>query len=392
VEVDHIQLLLILLIGIVAPLIAEMPSGFRLPVVVIEIVLGILIGPHGLGLMEAGGVVELLAQLGLAFLLFLVGLEIDLSRIHGRPLVLAAKAWGVAVLAAALLTSVLGVMGILPAPPLVVAIAVTTTALGVLMPILRDSGELETSFGMLVVALAAVSEFGPLVVISLVLAPTHSPVVHTLFVGGFLVAAFFAASFAVRMRSSPWIESLGHTLESSSQLPVRACVLLQILLVALAEKFGLHMVLGAFAAGMIVRLASEGEKGVLLRQKLDALGYGYLIPLFFISVGMTFDVGALASTPLAPVQIVAYLGLFLAVRGAGLFLYREEIDRNHRWPFLLYTATGLPLIVVISELGMANGILDSEQAAALVSAGMISVLLFPMLASLLLRKARVSPP
>jgi Kef-type K+ transport system membrane component KefB len=387
-EVDHTQLLLILLVGIVAPLIAEMPSGFRLPVVVIEIVLGILIGPHVLGLMSPDGVVGLLAQLGLAFLLFLVGLEIDLSRIHGPPLVLAVKAWGVALIVAATLTTVLGVMHILPAPPLVVAIAVTTTALGVLMPILRDSGDLETPFGTLVVAVAAVSEFGPLVVISLVLVPTHSPLVHTLFVGGFLAAAFFAASLAVRMRTSRWIESLGHTLLSSSQLPVRACVLLQIFLVALAEKFGLHMVLGAFAAGLIVRLASEGEKGLVLRQKLDALGYGYLIPLFFISVGMNFDMGALASSPLAPLQIAVYLGLFLAVRGAGLFLYQENLDRAHRWPFVLYTATGLPLIVVISELGTANGILDSEEAAALVSAGMISVLLFPLLASWLVRKDR----
>lgn len=160
------------------------------------------------------------------------------------------------------------------------------------------------------------------------------------------------------------------------------------MLVALAAKFGLNVVFGAFAAGMVVGLASKGEGGVLLRQKLDAIGYGFLIPIFFIVAGMRFDVSALWASPLVPVQLIALLGLLVLVRGAPVLLYRQSLAPEDKLPFALYSATGLPLIVIVTEIGVSSGLMAPDRAAVLVSAGMISVLLFPVLA----RKTRLRSP
>jgi len=231
-----------------------------------------------------------------------------------------------------------------------------------------------------VIAAAAMGEFGPLMVISLLVLPTHGAGLHALFMLAFIAAAFLAAYTAIRVRSSKLIDALAHTMQSSGQLPVRICIVLQAALVALAAKFGLNVVMGAFAAGMVVGLVSKGEGGKLLRQKLDAIGYGFLIPAFFIVAGMRFDVGALWASPLVPLQLIALLGLLVLVRGAPVLLYRQSLDEQDRLPFALYSATGLPLIVIITELGVSSGLMPPDRAAVLVCAGMISVLLFPVLA------------
>ena len=234
--------------------------------------------------------------------------------------------------------------------------------------------------GKLVLSAAAMGEFGPLVVISLLVIPTHSVGLHTLFMLGFIAIAFLAAYMAIRVRSSKLIDALAHTMQSSGQLPVRICIVLQALFVVLAAKFGLNVVFGAFAAGMVVGLASKGEGGVLLWQKLDAIGYGFLIPIFFIVAGMRFDVSALWASPLVPVQLIALLGLLVLVRGAPVLLYKQDLASADKLPFALYSATGLPLIVIITEIGVSSGLMATDRAAVLVSAGMISVLLFPILA------------
>ena len=230
------------------------------------------------------------------------------------------------------------------------------------------------------VAAAAAGEFGPLLIISMLLIPTHSTFVHTLFMVTFIIIAFVAANIALNTRSSRLIDMLTRTMQSSGQLPVRLCILLQILFVALAAKFGLNIVMGAFTAGIVVGLAIKGKEGELLRHKLDATGYGFLIPIFFIVAGMMFEVSALWSAPLAPIQVVLLLVLMLLVRGVPLFLYKKELTPEEQLPFAFYSATGLPLIIIISEIGVSSGLMPPDRASILVSAGMISVLLFPILA------------
>jgi len=374
------ELLLIAFVAMLAPLVTELPSGVRLPVVVLEIVLGIIIGPHLLDLARPEGMTETLGQLGLAFLLFTVGLEIDFDKIRGKPLSLAIGGWFLSLLVAMVCMSFFSEIGLIQTPPVLAAVALSTTALGILAPILRDRGELDSAFGTYLVAAAAAGEFGPLIVISLLLIPAHDTVLHGLFIVTFTVIAFVAANLALNARTSRIIEIMRRTMQSSGQLPVRICILFQILFVALASKFGLNIVMGAFTAGMVAGLVIKGKEGEALRQKLDAIGYGFLIPIFFIVAGMRFDVSALWSAPLAPLQVALLSGLLVLVRGVSLVLYKNELAPEEKLPFAFYSATGLPLIVIISEIGISSGHMPPDRAAILVSAGMLSVLLFPVLA------------
>jgi Kef-type K+ transport system membrane component KefB len=374
------ELLLIAFVAMLAPLLAELPRHFHLPVVVLEVILGILIGPQVFHLASPDGMTGTLGELGLTFLLFMVGLEIDFDKIRGRPLSLAVGGWFLSLFVAMVCMFFFNVIGLIQTPPVLAAVALSTTALGVLAPILRDRGELNTAFGTYMVAAAAVGEFGPLVVISMLLIPTNSTFVHALFMVTFIIIALVAANIALNTRSSRLIDILTRTMQSSGQLPVRICILLQILFVALAAKFGLNIVMGAFAAGIVVGLAIKGEEGELLRHKLDAIGYGFLIPIFFIVAGMRFEVSALWSAPLAPIQVALLSGLLVLVRGVPVFLYKKELTPEEKLPFALYSATGLPLIVIISEIGVSSGLMPADRGAILVSAGMISVLLFPILA------------
>lgn len=375
------ELLLIAFVAVLAPLLSELPRNIRVPVIVFEVVLGILIGPHVFDLADPDGMVGTLGELGLTFLLFMVGLEIDFDKIRGRPLSLAVGGWLLSLSVALVCMVFFSSIGLLQTPPFLAAVALSTTALGVLAPILRDRGELHSEFGTYMVAAAAVGEFGPLVVISMLLIPIHSTAVHTLFMVSFVIIAFGAAHIALKARSSRVLELLKRTMQSSGQLPVRICLLLQILFVALAAKFGLNIVIGAFTAGIIVGMAIKGAGGDVLRQKLDAIGYGFLIPIFFIVAGMKFEVSALWSAPLAPLQVALLLVLLVVVRGVPVLLYKKELKTEEKVPFALYSATGLPLIVIISEIGVSSGVMPPDRAAILVSAGMLSVLLLPMLAA-----------
>jgi Kef-type K+ transport system membrane component KefB len=381
------ELFVIALVAVLAPILAELPARFRLPVVIVEILLGIVIGPHLLNLASPDGFTGMLGELGLTFLLFMVGLGINLGEIQGKPLALAAGGWLLSFFVALVAMLFMQAIGLIQTPPILAAVALSTTALGVLAPILRDEGELESGFGKQVVAAAAMGEFGPLMVISLLVLPTHGAGLHALFMLSFIAAAFLAAYAAIRVRSSKLIDVLADTMQSSGQLPVRICIVLQAALVALAAKFGLNVVMGAFAAGMVVGMVSKGEGGKLLQGKLDAIGYGFLIPAFFIVAGMRFDVSALWASPLVPVQLLALLILLVLVRGAPVLLYGQSLSQQERLPFALYSATGLPMIVIITELGVSSGLMPANRAAVLVSAGMISVLVFPLLAG---RARRIS--
>ena len=374
------ELLLIVFCAMLAPFLAGLPSGVRMPVVVIEIILGILIGPHVFDLAGPEGMVGTLGELGLAFLLFMVGLEIDFNKIRGRPLSLALGNWFLTFLLAMVCMFIFNFIGLIQSPVVLAAVALSTTAFGVLAPILRDQGILDTDFGKYIMATAAVGEFAPLMITSLLLIPSRDTFLHTLFVVTFIIIALIVANIALQMRSSPLIEKLAYTMQSSGQLPVRICILLQVLLVTLAAKFGLNIVLGAFTAGMVVGLTIKGNEGELLRHKLDAIGYGFLIPIFFIVAGMRFEVSALWSAPLAPIQVALLSCLLVLIRGVPIFLYKKELTPEEKIPFVFYSATGLPLIVIISDIGVSSGLMPSDRASILVSAGMVSILLFPILA------------
>jgi Kef-type K+ transport system membrane component KefB len=384
--------LIVLAIAVAAPLLAEIPVGVRLPVVVLEMVLGIIIGPQVLGLATAEGLLGWLGgELGLAALFFMAGMELDLERVRGHPLTLAIRGWVLSLVLGLVVAALLYVLPIVHSP-MMVGLALSTTALGTLLPILRDAGLLETEFGRLVLAAGAAGEFGPVVMVSLVLTGQYSEWLKIGLMLTFVAIAFGGARIALGARPPRVIGLLTRTMESSSQLPVRLSLLLLASFVVLSEKLGFELIPGAFAAGMVVGLASRGEAGKPLRRKVEAVCFGFLVPFFFVTSGIKFDLTTLLHSAQAMLLLPALLILLFIVRGVPLFLYRHDLAKGQRLPFALYSATALPLLVAISAIGVQTGRMRSEIAAALVGAGMLSVLFFPTFAGVLLSRIARSAP
>jgi len=381
-------LALIAAAAVLAPVLADLLRRFRIPSVVLEIGLGILIGPQVLKWAHTDDVVDAFAALGLSFLMFLAGYEIDLVRIKGQPLVKAVSGFGVSLVLAGLFAFAMVSTGF-ALNTLVIGLALTTTALGTLLPMLRDAEVLNTRFGSHVLAIGTVGEFGPIVMIALLLTGDN-PFGSAILLVVFVVVAVSAALLATRPQPPRLVRLLQSNLHSSSQLPVRVSVLLIVVLVWVASALGLDVLLGAFASGVVVRLFSSGPDGEVVREKLDAIGFGFLVPIFFIVSGMNFDIDALTSSTSTLLRLPLFLVLFLVIRGLpAIVLYRRQLPLNQRLPLALFSATALPLIVVITDIGVETGRMRPENAAALVGAGMLSVLIYPLVGFALLRRAGV---
>jgi Kef-type K+ transport system membrane component KefB len=379
-------LVLIAVAAVLGPIIAELTRGLRIPSVVIELSLGIVMGPYVLHLVHLNGLVTALSDMGLTFLMFLAGFELELDRLRGPPIRLAVVGWLMS-LALALGIAFILVSSGLALDTLIVGLALTTTALGTLLPIIDDAGVLPTRFGAYLVGIGTVGEFGPVVAVA-VLLTKKDPVITSLLLVAFVVIAAATAVFATRAHPPKLVSLLRRHLYSSSQLPVRVSVLTVLLLVYLAFLLGLDVLLGAFAAGIVVRLFTAGDDSEAIKSKLDAVGFGFLIPIFFVVSGVHFDLHILLAQPSALLRLAAFLAIMLIVRGSpALLLYRRTLSRAERVPLALFSATGLPLIVVITTIGTSEGRMLPENAAALVGAGMLSVLLFPAIGLRRLRAA-----
>ncbi len=386
--VDAGSFLVIVVAAAAAALIVTVvPKPYALPVVVIELVLGILIGPQVLGLAHSSNFVTFFSNLGLGMLFFFAGYEIDFDRIHGRPLVLGAWGW----LLSAAIAYAIG--GILAAAGLVLSFlysgsALTTTAIGTLIPILRDENELQTRFGSYLLAAGGIGELGPILLLTLVLS-TQDAVGRAAPLIAFIALAIVIAMLSVRSAPTGW-PLVERTIESSSQFAVRLTALLVFGLAELATTLGLDVVLGGFVAGMITRMAVRGREVSVLESKLTAVGFGLLIPFFFIVSGINFDLNALLASPSAMLKLPLFLGLFLIVRGVpALLLYRSTFSMRDRLALACYCATALPLVVAIADVATTDGRMRSSTAAALVGAALVSTLVFPILGRMLRRPAMV---
>jgi Kef-type K+ transport system membrane component KefB len=377
------DLVIILAIAALVPLLIDALSGrLRFPGVVLEIGLGIVVGPSLLGWVDDGQLVEFVANLGLAMLMFLAGYEIDFLRLRGKPLNLALAGWLASVAIGIGLAMLLDIW--LDMPWMYVAFAISTTAIGTLLPILRDNGEVATRLGTFLLAAGAVGEFGPIVAVSLFL-QGHRPFRTVVLLLIFAAIAVLGIVLATRPRPARFARVVGTTLATSAQFAVRVAMLLLLGLVWAAEELGLDILLGAFAGGLIyrqfVRGGPEHEHGTV-ESKLDGIGFGFLIPVFFVVSGVRFDADALLSDWQTLILLPLFLLLFLVCRGVpAMVLYRRLLDDRQRAAFAFYTATQLPLVVVISTLGVEAGRLSSGTAAAMVGAGMLSVLIYPLVAS-----------
>lgn len=375
---EHQTLLIVLTLAVLAPVIVEWIPRIAIPAIVLEIVLGILVGPQGFGWAEPYQGLEVLSRIGMTFLFFLAGLEIDFAAIRGRPIVWASLGWLVSVGIALAAGWGLQTAGVIVSG-MVVATAFTTTALGALIPILRDSGTLNSKFGAFVSAAGAVGEFGPIVLISIALSAEGGPM-SLLYIAIFAAITLSCAYLSATARPMPAIRLLKRKLHTSAQLPVRVSLLVLASLIVVTKQFGLDSVLGAIAAGVVVSLACRGHDGEAVRYKLEAIGFGFFIPIFFVTTGIKFDLHALTATPAALLRVPLFLSLFLLARGVPVCLCRRDLPRGDWLPLALMSATALPLVVAVAEIGLETRRMKPETAAALIGAGMLSMLVFPALA------------
>jgi Kef-type K+ transport system membrane component KefB len=380
--------LVVAVIALASPLLVQLAPAVRLPAVVLEILFGIVVGPSGFDWVKVDVPVDVLARFGLGFLLFLAGLEIDPRRLrHGATRV--ALAFGlsfVLALGAGLVTDAIGETS----APLFVAIALASTSLGLVVPVLSDAGQTDTEFGQLMLTASSVAEFGAIVLVSLFFSQSASSTQSTLFLLGAFVVLVVAVGLALS-RAGQSIRISGTLLkleETTAQLGVRVAIALLAVFFVLSSELGLETILGAFVAGALLRVVDRDEHLIheRFRSKVEAIGYGFLVPVFFVSSGVRFDADALFAAPKHFVLVPAFLVALLVVRGVPALLYRPLIGPRQSVAAGLLQATSLTFIVVAAHLGTQLHVFDTATAAALIMAGLLSVVLYPPVALALLMR------
>lgn len=381
------SLVVMMAIAVAAP-IAIRYLRLRVAEVVLLIVAGVIVGPEVLNLITVDPAINLVGQLGLGFLFFLAGFELEPAALRGRTGRLAALAWGVSITTALVVSYVLLTFGLIDAA-VGFAIVLTSTALGTLLPVVRDNGELSTPFGRMFMGAGAWGEFGPIIAISIFLG-TQSALAALLSLALFSVVAVLIAFVPGQIRSQGFHRYLVESHRTSSQTAVRITMLLLIGLLAVAAGFSLDIVMGAFVGGVILRRFLSSAQETSLQEKIEAIGFGFFIPAFFILSGANLDITSILSNPW-PMLIVFVL--LIVVRGLPTFLlYRGVLpDLRDRTRLSLYTATGLPIIVAVTAVQVEAGLMSTNDAAELVAAGALSVMVFPLIAQLLRRRDTPQP-
>jgi Kef-type K+ transport system membrane component KefB len=389
-DVHFTNLLVVVAVGLLAPLALGFFPRFRLPAIVLEIVLGIVIGPSGLGWVKPDLPVSILALVGLAFLLFLSGLEIDVERLRGRILKLTALGFIVSFAIAIVLGLGLTAGGFVRSP-LFVAIVLVATSLGVIVPVLKDSGNISSSFGQLVIAAASIADFGAIILLSLFFSGKGSTstagTVILLGVFGLVVVLVGLAIVGVE-HSMSLSRVLNRLQDTTAQIRIRAAFVLLIGFTALADQVGLETILGAFAAGALLSLIDRDEAMThpQFRLKLEAVGFGVFIPVFFVTSGLRFDLGALFANASTVARVPLFLLAIYLARGLPAFVYVRLLGRSRSLVAGVLQSTSLPFIVAATQIGLGLGVVSRASAAGLVAAGLLSVVISPALGLVLLRR------
>ncbi len=387
---DIVSMFWVALAFVAAPLLARAVRGY-VPSVVFLLVLGMLIGPSVAGLASSTGGLALLDQLGLGMLFLLAGYELDPALVRGRTGRVAGVAWLTSLLIALALVWLIATDDTSVTSIIAVAIAMCSTTLGTLVPILKSEGLMDKPLGRAVMAHGAIGEFGPVVAMALLLTGRHAwaaVTVLALFVVAAVVLAVVPGHLAKRF------PAIGRVLDAlgggTEQLPVRVVFLLLVVLMALATEFDLDVVLGAFAAGIILRRLVGGARPEI-DEPLEAIGYGVLIPVFFVVSGMGIDPASVAD---APGTWVVFVAIILVARGLPVWLsdrifpHDASVDTAaDRVQLGLYSAAGLPIIVAVTEVATRTGLLEEDLASTMVAAGATTVLLFTLAAKIIGRRS-----
>jgi Kef-type K+ transport system membrane component KefB len=387
-------LLIVAAAALAAPLALGLFPRIRLPAIVLEIVLGIVIGPQVLGWVSIDTPIQVMSLLGLAFLLLLAGLEVEYERFRGALLRVTALGYAASFGLALLIGLGLHAIGLVKSP-LLLGIALSATSLGIVIPVLKDAGQIDTPFGQLVVAGASIAEIATIVLLSLFFSGEAGGIGVKLVLLGlfglFVVAVGLAVLGAEQsMRISATLLRLQDT---TAEIRIRASFLLLALFVVLAERLGLEAILGAFLAGAILKLLDRDQTMThpQFRQKLEAVGYGVFVPIFFVATGVRFDLNALFDNATNLARVPIFLTALFVARGLPALVYRSLPTRRQTLAAALLQATSLSFLVVAGQIGVELDLLRPPVYAALVAAGLLSVLLFPLTALTLLRTAEEEP-
>jgi Kef-type K+ transport system membrane component KefB len=388
-DVSFNNLAVVMVAAFVAPLVLGLFPRVRVPAVVVEIVLGIVIGPSVLGWAETDEVVQVLALVGLAFLLFLGGLELDLRRLRGPIAHRAATGFGLSLALAAVCGLGLAAVGLVD-DPLLAAVMLTATSLGLVIPTLKAADQTGTAVGQLVIAGASIADFAAILLLSALFSMDGTgPGAKFVLLAEFTVVVALAGLFiGASSRSSRLADLLVRLQDTTAEIRVRGAVLLLVVLVVLAERFGLETILGAFIAGALVGYIDRDAAMTHphFRLKLEAIGYGFVIPVFFVASGLTFDLKALLDEPATLALVPVFLAALGVARGIPALAYRGVVGDRGIVVAGLLQATSLPFIVTASQIGVTIGALDASTATAFVAAGLVSALAFPTIALSVLRR------
>ena len=378
-DVSFTNLLVIMVIAVLAPLLIGYVPRLRIPSVVVEIIAGVIVGPSVLNWVHVDLPVQILSIIGLAFLLFLAGLEIDLHQLRGRLLRVAILGYGFTLAIGLLLGGIFAGVG-WTASPMLIAIALSATSLGLVVPVLKDAGKAEGLLGQTTIAAATIADFAAIVLLTLFFSASGGSTGSKLlllgiFAGLVVVVALVLTRAGRSMRLGAVLVRLQDT---TAEIRVQFAVVLLIAFVALAERFGLESILGAFLAGAVVSLIDrDASSHPHFRVKLDAIGYGFLVPVFFVTSGVRLDLKGLFDQPSALLRVPVFLLALLVIRGLPALLYLKTLGRKQTLAAGLLQATSLPFIVTASSIGIEVGKITPVTGAALVSAGLLSVLIFP---------------
>jgi Kef-type K+ transport system membrane component KefB len=393
-DVSFGGLVIVAAIAVGAPMLVGLLPRIRVPAVVLEIVAGIVVGPHGLDWVRVDLPIQILALFGLAFLLFLAGLEIDVRRLRGRLLRLSALGLLFTLGLGLVVGTGFRLVGWVRSP-LFLAIALSATSLGLVIPVLKDSGQATTDLGQQTIAASSVNDFAAVVLLTLFFSTTASGTgTKLLLFAGFLLFVAAATLALSRLNRSMRLDAVLVKLQdTTAEIRVRIAVLLLVVFVALAERLGLEAILGAFLAGAILNFVDRDATATHphFRLKLEAIGFGFLVPVFFVTSGLRFDLDALLESPSAFLRVPVFLLALLAVRGVPATLYLRRAGRRKAAAAGLLQATSLPFVVTAVEIGMLLGEIGPVNGAALVGAGLLSVVLFPPIALALLRDGDAHP-
>jgi Kef-type K+ transport system membrane component KefB len=384
------SLLIVAGISVLVPVVLGLLPRLPVPGAVLMVLGGIVVGPSVLNWARIDAPVEVLSDLGLGILLFLAGLEIDVDRLRSPLTRLAGVAFG----CSAALAVLCAVLFWLPGPetePILLAIIFSSTSAGLLLPLLKDAGEGSTEFGQLIMTAAAIAELVPILLLSLLFsADSKTPADRIVSLVVFLALLVLIGLAVSRVRRLHRLDRMLDRLEArSGQLRLRAALTLALACGLLAYRFGFASILGSFAAGLLVRIveSSQGEPNKEFLIKLDGIGFGFLIPIFFVSTGVAFQLKGLEKQPGALAEVPLFLLALLVVRGVPALLYVRAVGRRRAVAAGLLQATSLTFVIVATVIGEQTGKLTAATSAALVAAGLLSAALFPAAAGRLLARA-----